>query len=94
MNQKELVILGLIFAAFVAIVAIDWRKAFNIQGTMEAAPLVPASRPSAVVGPASAAANVPLTRIVLPANLGGYTSTERNAAGETPDMFACGMGCS
>lgn len=93
MNQKELVILGLIFAAFVALVAIDWRRALGIEGTMEAAPLVPASEPSAAIGPASAAANVPLTRIVLPANLGGYASTEKNAPTNTPDMFACGMGC-
>lgn len=92
MNQKELVILGLIFAGFVAIVAIDWRRALGMNN-MESEPLVPASAPSAEIGPASAAANVPLTRIVLPANLGGYTSTEKNAGGNSPDLFACGMGC-
>lgn len=88
MTQKETIILGLIFAAFVALVAFDWRRIFG--ATMETQPLQASPVVTDGTGPASAWANVPTSRIVLPANLGGYASDSPGSV--TPAMFECGCG--
>ena len=86
MTQKETIILGLIFAAFVALVAFDWRRVFG--ATMETQPLQAAPVITDSTGPVSSWANVPTSRIVLPANLGGYAAQDANNT--SPPMFECG----
>lgn len=90
MERRDLIALGLIFAAFIALVAVDWRRVFSIAGTMEAAPIVPASEPNQGTGPASAWANVPTGRFVYPPNLGGF-AVPTASNDDQPAMFNCGI---
>lgn len=91
MERKQAIILFLIFAAFIALIAVDWRGVLGIQGTMLAEPVTPDDGGS--IGPATAIANVPLSRFVYPPNLGGYAVDAKpaNVNDDRRDMFSCGV---
>lgn len=92
MERKQAIILFIIFAVFVALVAFDWRNVLGISGTMLAEPVTPDDGGS--VGPATAVANVPMSRFVYPPNLGGYAvdkAANVNAPDDRQDMFSCGV---
>lgn len=93
MERRDTIIIGIVFAAFIALVAIDWRKlGFGAAG-MEATPLQPDTAPGAS-GPATAWANVPISRFVYPPNIGGFVAPRNDngaAAAGQPEMFPCGI---
>lgn len=94
MEKRDTIIVGLIFAAFVLMLAFDWRRIFSMRDGTEAATVVGASdAPDTGTGPAYAWANVPTTRYLMPPPLGGFVSARASSVPDAPaQLYDCG-GC-